>query len=352
MAAFIHIGAAKCGSSAIQTYFSQFPEGPCIDGETYTYCCLAKGKVLMPRMVAASARQCILGYVNSSISETLSIDEIRRMKDETSVLDGKLIVSQERWMCDLKDQEMRGQILEIVRGDRGRQLHLVGFVRPPVKWINSAWWQWGVWDGAIDKDEWIDDMIKRARWSEYFDIYQRDSGISRVTLMPIRKNVVDQFAEVAMISRRAEMDRKANTALPAEVLEMLLKSKRIRCDPHDSFPDFVSLRALGNSPFCYTPAPWGLTMSQVKRIIDETRDSILSLMPNLSACDQACVAADPSWWDADYYSHHFQERQELADIEQFDDKISRIQNLSEDLLVKLIDAMKLLGRNGLLDKLP
>ena len=352
MTAFIHIGAAKCGSSAIQAYFSQFPEGPCIDGETYTYCCLDQDKVSMPRAIVASARQTLLGYVNSNIGKTISCGELQRMKDEASMIEGRLIMSQETWMHDFVDPKFRYRVLDIARGNKGRAVHLVGFVRPPVTWINSAWWQWAAWASAIDKDEWINDMINCVEWSNFYDKFQRDPDISSVTFMPIRENVVDQFAEVAMISRRAEMDIKANTALPAEVLEILLRSNRLRCHEDDCFPDFVALRALSGSPFRYTPPPWALTMSQIKRIIDGTRDSILSLLPNLSACDQACVAADPSWWDADYYSHHAQESQELVDIERLEGKISRVQNLSEDLLVKLIDAMKLLGRNGLLDKLP
>ncbi len=147
------------------------------------------------------------------------------------------------------------------------------------------------------------------------------------------------------------MKIKANVSLPGEVLEVLLKSTRLRLSKHDSIPDFVSLRALSNSPHRYSSAPWALTMNQVQHVIEATRASILSLLPRLSPSDQAYIAADPSWWGAEYYRHYVDEGEQLDPISQLEEKVSRLQNLSEDLLIELIDAIKVLSSNKLLDRL-
>lgn len=254
-------------------------------------------------------------------------------------------------MLGFMDRQFREQVIEIAQGNGKRRVHLIGFVRPPVKWINSSWWQWGAWGDSVDFDRWVEGMISAARWSDICIEFLRDPSICSVRFMPVRENVVTQFAKAAMIVQTPEMNIRSNTSLPAEVLEVLLRSDRLRNGPHDCLADFVALGALKCSPFGYSPAPWILEKRHVTQIIEQTRDSVQALLPFLSANDRAAIEGDASWWSEDEYDQLIQPVQEAANVESLLDRLSRSQNLSDDLLVRLLEATTILSKHKLLDQL-
>jgi len=51
--------------------------------------------------------------------------------------------------------------------DSNRDVELIAFVRPQVKWINSAWWQWGAWDANNDFESWLETAIGACQWFNY-----------------------------------------------------------------------------------------------------------------------------------------------------------------------------------------
>jgi hypothetical protein len=351
MDAFLHVGAPKCGSSAIQEYFSRYPTGRCAHGETYSYCCLMDDSILLPSQVRDGLFEYITGYGHSEMRATIPAEQALHLKSRLQGVDGQLVFSQESWMLGFMDPHFREQVVDIAQGIEKRRVHLIGFVRPPVKWINSSWWQWGAWGDGVDLDRWVAEMTDAARWSDFCIEFSRDPSFCSVKFMPVRENVVTQFAQAAMIEETAEMNIRGNASLPAEVLDILLRSDRLRSDPHDCLSDFVALGALKGSPFRYSPTPWILEKRHVKQIIEQTRDSVQALLPFLSPDDRATIEADASWWSEDYYDQLMQPVQEASSVECLLDRLSRSQNLSEDLLVQLVEANKILAENKLLGNL-
>lgn len=351
MEAFLHIGAPKCGSSAIQEFFSLFPRGTCANGDPYSYCCLLGQSVLLPGKVRESLKESISGYRNSTICESIPQQRLLQMKSDMNAVEGNIVMSNESWLLGFLNRAFRNQVIKIAGGDGKRRVHLIGFVRPPVKWINSSWWQWGAWDHTIDMDQWVSGMINASKWINYIKNYSQDTSIDSVRFMPVRENVIVQLAEAAMIEQRPEMIIKSNKSLPSEVLEIFLRSDRLRVSQHDCNPDFIALRALRDSPFSYSPTPWFLSRCQIQQIIDETRDSVLSLLPLMTASDREYIEDDQSWWSGDHYTKYLETNDNKENtVEALMEKLSRYQNLSEDLLVKLVDAMEILAKHKLLDK--
>lgn len=351
MDAFLHVGAPKCGSSAIQEYFSRYPTGRCRYGETYSYCCLMDDSVLLPSQVRDGLPEFMTGYSNSEMRATIPADTALQLKSRLQEVDGQLVLSQESWMTGFMDPLFREQVIDIAQGFEKRRVHLIGFVRAPVKWINSSWWQWGAWSDGVVLDDWVAEMTSAARWSDFCIELSRDPSFYSAKFMPVRENAVAQFARAAMIEETAEMNIRGNASLPAEVLEVLLRSDRLREDPHDCFSDFVALSALKSSPFRYSPTPWILEKRHVQQIIEQTRDSVKSLLPFLSADDRAYIEADASWWSEEYYDQSMQPAQEASSVECILERLSRFQNFSEDLLVRLVEAKKILAKHKLLDQL-
>ena len=106
-----------------------------------------------------------------------------------------------------------------------------------------------------------------------------------------------------------------------------------------------------DSLFCHrNPGCLG-SWNVVKQIIEQIRDSVQALLPFLSADDRADIEADASWWSEDDYDQFMQPVQEASSVECLLDRLSRSQNLSDDLLVRLLEATKLLAKHKLLDQL-
>lgn len=113
----------------------------------------------------------------------------------------------------------------------------------------------------------------------------------------------------------------------------------------------AGFKELMDSLFCHrNPGCLG-SWNVVKQIIEQTRDGVQALLPFLSADDRADIEADASWWSEDDYEQFMQPVQEASSVECLLDRLSRSQNLSDDLLVRLLEATKLLAKHKLLDQL-
>jgi hypothetical protein len=292
----VHIGAGKCGSSSLQHALSYAPD---LRGSTcgYSYCAFGpKGRFLSGPALTAAAQATDFGYVTCP---TLPPDEhlpafrsagghLRSLTRRGQVP----ILSNEGWIyaSEQFDQHDVLDMLEV-------RPRVIAFIRPPLEWLNSAWWQWGAWSGA-PFERWISNAVNRADWARYLTEWKALDRVVTVEARILGPDVVSAFYSALGI-RSAPPQTRRNTALPASVLRFFQRNRAFRPGPHDSRIDFLIARHLGTSD---AEAPWVIPPAIAERIMERLRPGISDIRAFLDQEDADRLDSDVRWHDPTAYS--------------------------------------------------
>lgn len=301
---YAHIGAGKCGSSAIQTCLSQQPVLRRKDGGTLEYRVISATGILRSSGVQRSLRCMATGYCPSlTAASTAKIPRKVFAKAVESVKNDPVpvVFSCEGWLQEMSSRpEYRSLMMEMFSGGGARKVKLIAFVRPLVKWINSAWWQWGAWTPGVKFDDWLE-VALNVNWNSVSRRLIQSLGSDVLTVRPVLGNVVDQmFDEIGCLKTENQND-SSNKSLPASVLNLYHQALDLRPGAHITKSDFVVSRVLSVSTHRYSSTPWVLGPKRIEQILKRTKDSNLKLLELMSPSDREAVLADPSWWSADAY---------------------------------------------------
>ncbi len=297
----LHVGAGKCGSTAIQDALTHHPVVP-LDGGRAVYVVIdSKGNVTAgPRVKPSSLGQARRAAAHEQLSQ-LSPLRIRAIRRALSAIDNP-IMSCERYLCAHKPGREFLDRLDL-------PVHVVAYVRPQVDYVNSAFWQWEAWTGKT-REEWIRVRIRRSLWHERVSKWALMPQVEKVTVRLLPGNVVTDF--LGVLGARADAippQRKANPALPGQLLRFLQKHPGLHETFADEliwiFPDLLEGLDLG-------PVPWVVTPDAVERILRETRSDNERLLTLLDADSADRMRSDPRWWDAGAYSGRTAEPLRLA----------------------------------------
>jgi hypothetical protein len=336
----VHIGAGKCGSSSIQSFFSQHPFHCCLETKKeIEYCCFSQKGLLRGQVIPQLLAGSIQGYIASQ--PRVPGEALRTIIDRLSSISTDVLLSCEGWLNQLLNPQRAQQLAKTWSGNGSRDIILYLFVRPPVSWINSAWWQWGAWDKDIVFSQWVNGMTNAAQWGKH---YQRLKGygiFKHIEIQVLGSNVVHQLADSLGIERSLSMESRSNISLPSELLQLFTSHKHFRQDVHDPKSDFVAMRALSRSNFNYTKAPFVLTSEQVSQILEATRESADILQELISNESRLAMLANPAWWSADFYP---KEPSTLS----LTSSTLNYEQLSVDLLNELVQAYGVLAKHKLL----
>lgn len=172
----------------------------------------------------------------------------------------------------------------------------VMYVRPPVDWVNSAWWQWGVWTPAS-----LDTFIQRRgpslRWHVAARAWEAVPGVQDVRLGLATRDVTPQFYD--MLGAPAPETKMANSGVPASFMMFLLRNRAYRPDAHTPRTELVVAHHLPRQRYA---TPWVVKPEQVRKIFDVMGDMPKRLRNRLSAEDRALMDDDPRWWTPDAYA--------------------------------------------------
>jgi hypothetical protein len=141
----IHIGAGKCGSSALQHYLSNNPEISAHAGRNYKYVTIdMQGRFWSGEAVTQRAARSPYGYVScvDVRTQAAAVESMVNAEEacKSMISRGDIpVLSCEGW-ANAADVFRSSRLLE----NLGLKPRILFFVRPQVDWFNIAWWVGGM----------------------------------------------------------------------------------------------------------------------------------------------------------------------------------------------------------------
>ena len=299
--AILHIGAGKCGSSALQEYLSKSVDLRDRENRIVQYgVLLSGGRIATGEKVREQALSSVFQYASSTnlpdLQSSYSLAETLKSLDEISA--DTLILSCESWINDPEIAE------ELLTWLSHCEVDIVAYVRPPVLWLNSAWWQWGAWSSA-EFEHWINVNESMSYWSSYIKRWETVSFINKISVRLLASDIVSDFLNLNGIREAAadgsQQGRFSNVSLPGSVLRVYQKYPELRPSPHESKIDFSLSRHLKEIE---QSADWVISNDKVQEIIENTLPYNEQLKGYLDSSQLDYFNSDTHWWSADAYQKH------------------------------------------------
>lgn len=290
--AILHIGAPKCGSSALQASLSASPERRDPRGRRLRYVALQRiaGRFVALRggVLSRAAALSPYGYVSmpdpgrqidAEVLCEIATAEIARGQRRGYVP----ILSCEGWI------RHPGHFARLFERLGHPPVEVFAALRPPLSWINAAYWQWGVWYQP-NFDTWLNRRHlpysfgrDLAQWAEIPNL--------RLHLADATRDVIAQFEDVT--SARLALPPIGHGAASPALIGFLLRNRRFRRDGHDAALEFVLQR--------WWPAgiveakPWAIAPYHLERLSELTRENRKALARILPDGTGAPLLASTLW---------------------------------------------------------
>lgn len=293
----LHIGVAKCGSSSLQTQLSNEPEFAGEHGRHHVYCAVnGDGRLDVGHTLRPIAHRTITGYASSfDFVDRAGISRLQPAMAELARLVASgctPILSSEGWFA-------RGEIFRAGSpfSPHGLRAQALMFVRPPLEWLNSAFWQWGAWGGE-PLSQWVHHMLPRLRWGACVERWLCVPGVSKVDVRLGTRDVVKQFYTALGAEYRPVPP--VNTAVPPALLRFFQRHRRYRPGPHDAGLEFMLNRWVRWHG--HNRAPWVLPRALQEEVMQLLRPDHERLLRHLSSDVRRAMLADARFWSPEPYA--------------------------------------------------
>lgn len=300
MKTYIHIGVDKCGSSSLQRYLSINGQFLNNKNRLIEYKCLTKNGILTSDKIKFLVNKKNKDYLSSmGLKDILNYEEnyfySLFKKNKVIISDeSDQIYSCEGWYRGLKKIEFFNRISNGFKSSTYNKLIFIAFLRSPVLWINSAWWQWGAWESHNKNsfDRWLQRVIKNVNWYDHFKNFDSFKKNHQLILKPIREDILKDFSSLLEFKGKINYPGRLNRGLPPEILKLYLDYPRVR---------FIMKKIFNKKKLTSNKTPWVLNKSNIRLIVKNTYKSNIKLLEILNKEDKEYIENDPSWWDENYY---------------------------------------------------
>jgi len=298
MTIILHVGAGKCGSSSLQAQLSSCPLLNADDGsQRYEYVCITQdGNLLRRERIQRQARltpyevQVSAGAEKPWATDVAALEQLSLRLQDVLADRRTPIASQESWIGQASIFNANEILLRL-----GLCAKVVIFVRPQIPWLNSAWWQWGVWS-SHDFRAFIENNKPSARWAQLIGAWQSVPGVDEVEIHPCAGDVVSSFFRSIGITM--ESAKRRNASLDENLLNYLRRRPDLRTYENPLVDFVLEQRLAANAK----GTPWVVQPEQISDLIEYYRAGNLDLLSLVSSEARQAMEQDPMWWDAAAYS--------------------------------------------------
>ena len=301
----LHVGAPACGAHALQRALSTTPELTTGDGTRLSYAALRPGSqaVLSGKALRRTAAREVSGRLDWSGTEAplAPLDRLRRKRGGAVPL-----VSEPGWISHA--ESFAEALPDWFAADSGAPIGICALVRPPLDWLNAAYWEWGIWSGR-----------GFGSWQAQTGMpYTLGSALARWAALPNTRLALALAEEDPLPAAEAllgtDLPRPAQGtpgALPPAFLGFLMRNRRYRADAQDRTAEEVFRR------WCHVagaPRPWAVLPRHLGPLREATRADLDRLLPLLPKADRT----DPRWQLSEdpYHAELIRGRSPLDDPEE------------------------------------
>jgi len=294
----LHVGGMKAGSSALQYDLTWQPVRPAVtSGEpAYEYVSLLPAQTLRATQLQQHAANFSAHYSMSDQIHSLLEQPAEGLAAGLAGLqrvhqDGRVpILSYETWLTAAP-----ADIHAFTRA-LGGQIRVVAYIRPPVQWLASLYYQRD-YTREANLPQFLAKWLPKARWADAIDTWKAAPSVDRVDVRLHGHDICADFCELLGCEPSGQAVQH-NRSLPAVAVE-LLERLPLPAGVSLSEAKFGLWRWLPeNSPLLdsLTPAPFPFDEQQVSQIIAETQSASKRLLDDCDADTRQMIEADARWW--------------------------------------------------------
>lgn len=304
-AAVLHVGGMKAGSSALQYDFTWQPVRRSLDSQApdYEYVSLLPSQLLRGAALQQHAAHFAAHYSMSDQLASLvgqpaeglaaGIAGLEAVRHEGRVP----ILSYETWLT-AEPAEVRAFTAAV-----GGPLRVVAYVRPPVQWLASLYYQRD-YTCESDVQRFLSKWLPKAHWADAIETWRSAPHVTTVDVRLHRGDVCADFCQL-LGCEASGRHVQHNQTFPAEAIR-LFERHAVPAEVSLSEAKFALWRWLPESVAAsgvLTPAAFPFEQRDIDMILEQTADASRRLLELCDAETRGQIEADPRWWSADPRHH-------------------------------------------------